>query len=116
MAQLGVGAGVVTGTYTRLEFTVAGGVARDHDVTRASARADIVTRFLLDPFGESRAGLYGLAGGSAGYDGQRWLPRLMVGLGLEGRRAGRAMWSGEVALGAGVRVGAVLRRTRANRR
>ncbi len=116
MVQLGTGFHVVTGTYTRLELVAAGGISRDDGGTCAVWRADAVTRFLLDPFGESRVGLYGLAGGSGMYDGTKWRPRLVLGLGLEGRRAGRAMWSGELALGGGVRAGAVLRRTRANRR
>src|SRR5262249_14210515 len=61
-AQAGMGAVFVMGTYVRTSIDAAGGATwRDGD-TRASGRADVIARFLLDPFRESRLGL-SLGGG-----------------------------------------------------
>jgi hypothetical protein len=115
--QLGVGANVPAGLYVRIGLTGAVGAARSGGEARSAARVDLTTRFLLDPLREARVGLYALGGMSAMYDGyERWRPRLVVGLGVEGRPSHRSVAAFELALGGGVRAGLVLRRPRSGRR
>lgn len=114
--QIGAGFNVPAGAYTRLGIDLAVGATRHEGATVATGRLDGVARFLLDPFRESPVGVYGIAGASLIHDGDRWEPRLLVGVGLEGRPRGRLIPAGEVALGGGVRVGLVLRRSRRDRR
>ena len=109
----GAGVNMAAGTYTRLGVNAAVGMARADSRTLMAGRLDGIGRFLLDPFRQSRTGLYGLAGVSAMYlqdDG--WTPRVVLGLGLEGRARGRRITSVEVALGGGVRLAIVVRRAR----
>lgn len=109
----GLGANVPAGLYTRLGIDGAAGWARVNGSTGTAARIDASARFLLDPFRQFRFGLYGLGGVSAMYvEGDDWTPRVLLGLGLEGRLRGRTMASLEVALGGGTRVAVVLRRAR----
>ncbi len=109
----GAGVNVTAGTYTRLGVTAAAGMARADSRTLAAGRLDGIGRFLLDPFRQARTGLYGLAGVSAMYlEHDGWTPRVVLGLGLEGRARGRRITSVEVALGGGVRLAIVVRRTR----
>jgi hypothetical protein len=109
----GAGVGVPAGIYTRLGINAAAGMARADSVTHAAARIDATARFLLDPLRQSKTGLYGLAGLSAMYlDGDGWTPRVVLGLGLEGRVRGRAITSVELALGGGARISVVMRRAR----
>jgi hypothetical protein len=80
--------------------------------SRADARVDLLTRFLLDPFRQSR---YGLSlGGGIGLraePGDHVRPVLLAAVDLEGAR-----WSNgwvpamQLGLGGGARVGVVLRR------
>jgi hypothetical protein len=114
--QLGLGAHLPTSTYLRTEVTGALGAARVDGATRLAGRADAMMRFVIDPFGESARAVHALGGISAMYDGEEWRPRVVVGLGLEGRARGRVRWSTEIAVGGGVRLGIVARRTRPNRR
>lgn len=109
----GAGVGVPAGVYTRLGVNAAAGMARSDSATHASARIDATARFLLDPLRQSKAGLYGLAGLSAMYlDDDGWTPRVLLGLGVEGRVRGRAITSVELALGGGARISVVVRRAR----
>lgn len=109
----GVGVNVAAGTYTRLGVNAAAGIARVDSRTVAAGRVDGIGRFLLDPFRQSPTGLYGLAGVSAMYlEHDGWTPRVVLGLGLEGRTRGRRITSVEVALGGGVRLAIVVRRAR----
>jgi hypothetical protein len=85
-------------------------------VWRPAGRVEATGRFVIDPFAESPRALYALGGIAAMYDGDGWAPRLLVGLGIEGRPRGNVRWSTEAVLGGGVRVGFVARRTRPNRR
>ena len=111
--QGGVGGNIPAGLYVRLEATVAGGVAVRNGSTRAAARADAVARFVLDPLRESPRGLYGIGGLSLMYDGfERWRPRLVAGIGLEGKERGGRALALELALGGGARLGLVVRRAR----
>lgn len=104
---------MAAGVYTRLGVNAAAGIARADARSQLAARVDGIGRFLLDPFRQSRTGLYGLAGVSAMYlEDDGWTPRVVLGLGLEGRARGRRITSIEVALGGGVRVAIVMRRVR----
>ena len=104
---------MAVGTYTRLGINAAVGMGRAESWTLTAARVDGIGRFLLDPFRQSRTGLYGLAGVSAMYlEHDGWTPRVVLGLGLEGRAHGRRITSVEVALGGGVRLAIVVRRAR----
>lgn len=115
--EFGVGANVPAGLYVRLGLLAAGGSAWRRGSSRSAARVDATTRFLLDPFRESRVGLYGVGGVSAMYDGfEKWRARLLVGFGLEGPASHGRISSLEVALGGGLRVGLVVRRSREGRR
>ena len=51
--QGGLGLAKPVGTYTRLVGIIAVGVAKQHERSTAAVRADVATRFVLDPFGES---------------------------------------------------------------
>lgn len=111
--QGGAGLNVPAGRYVRLGTVVAGGVAIRGGAARGAARADLLARFLLDPFRESRVGLYGIGGISALYDGfEETRARLMLGVGVETRPRGRHVLAGELALGGGVRIAFVVRRAR----
>ncbi len=111
--QGGVAANIPAGRYVRLGGLVAAGSAWRAGAPRASARAEGLAHFLLDPFRESRLGLYGIGGVSVMYDGfEHTRPNIVVGLGVEGTpRNGRVM-AAELALGGGVRAAVVVRRAR----
>ncbi|MBK8248315.1 MAG: hypothetical protein IPK85_13050 [Gemmatimonadetes bacterium] len=114
--QAGVGVSLPSGTYLRTELTAAAGGTWWDDGVRLGGRVDAVARFVIDPFAESLRAVHAVGGVSAMHDGREWQPRLMVGLGVEGRRRGPVRWSTEVVVGGGVRVGVVARRTRPSRR
>lgn len=122
--QGGVAFNAPAGLYVRLGVAAAGGIAWRDGASRGAtssqgasslaARTDLFARFLLDPFGQSRLGLYGVGGLSAMYDGfERWRPRVVAGVGLESRVAKGRVWGGELALGGGVRVALFVRNARA---
>lgn len=112
----GVGVNVPAGVYLRLGLSGAvGGVVGGRDEAPGTvAHADVTSRFHLDPFRQSRVGLYGLAGVSAMYrEDDGWTPRVVLGLGIEGS-AKRGLLTGiELALGGGTRIAIVLRKARA---
>ncbi|HEY7566502.1 MAG TPA: hypothetical protein VH762_02970 [Gemmatimonadaceae bacterium] len=109
--QAGFGLGFRTGYNVRINFAAAGGVAFKDGEQKGSARGDGTLRLLLDPFGESRIGLSVGGGLSVLYDGfEKTRPVGVIVLGLEGKPRAPLVWSAEVALGGGARVGVVLRR------
>jgi hypothetical protein len=113
------GAGITfpAGVYTRLGLNAAAGFARNDSATRTAARVDGTVRFLLDPFRQARFGLYGVAGVSAMWrETEGWAPRVVLGLGIEGKVRRGTATSVEAALGGGARVAIVLRRARPDRR
>lgn len=114
--QLGAGLIVPAGTYLRTEWVAAAGAARVEDDTRMAGRVDGIVRFVIDPFAELNRAVHALGGVSGMYDGVEWQPRLVAGLGIEGRRRGAIRWSAEVAVGGGVRIGVAARRGRPDRR
>lgn len=118
----GVGVNLRAGWYARLGVHLEAGATRVEDRWVASQRATLSARFLLDPFGQSRGGLYGGAGLSVRRVGDASPQGALVLLvGVEGRaplgaRRGALVPAVEVALGGGVQVGLVLRRGRADTR
>ena len=113
------GAGVTrdVGSYVRLDAVLAAGAARAGDETVASGRAELVGRFLLDPFRQSRWGFYGGAGLVARQDGAsdpRSYITLLVGAELPG--GGRMRPALELGIGGGTRIGFAVRRGRPDRR
>jgi hypothetical protein len=111
LLQGGLGLAFRTGYNVRMNFAVAGGVAINDGEQRASARGDGTLRLLLDPFAESRLGLSIGGGLSLLYDGfEKTRPVGVVVLGVEGNARAPLVWSTELALGGGARLGLVLRR------
>lgn len=111
--QAGAGVQVPVGYYVRVGLDGAVGVPTGKDAPRGpDARADLLVRFLLDPFRQSAYGLSVGGGLSARAEpGDRVRPRLLVAADLEGRRSTHGIVPAiQVGLGGGVRVGVVLRR------
>lgn len=116
--ELGAGAAIPMGNYVRIALLAGGGLARDDRVGSraggdrvAAARADIVARFQIDPFHQSRRALYG--GGGVSYlasEGERGRVYITLIAGLELRDRGHIAPTIELALGGGVRLGVALRR------
>ena len=117
-AQLAAGATLPLGNDVRLDAVAGAGVTRGDGDTRGSARADVVARFLLDPFLQSSRGVYGGAGVSALHDAvdDGWRGYLVAVVGVEGRPRGRFIPALEIGLGSGARAGVVLRGARRGRR
>jgi len=113
--QFGAGLQVPMGYYVRIGVDGAVGVPTGGDAPTprgADGRADLLVRFLLDPFRQSAYGL-SLGGGlsARAEPGDRVRPRLIVALDVEGHRSSHALVPAlQVGLGGGVRVGVVLRR------
>ena len=115
--QVGGGVQLPFGYYVRLGLDAAVGLRID-DATRLSAtprvdgRADVLVRFLLDPFRQTAYGL-SLGGGMSvrAEPGDRLRPLLLAVVELEGRRRANG-WvpAVQVGLGGGVRLGLILRR------
>lgn len=113
--QAGAGVQVPMGYYVRMGIVGAVGVPTGADAPsprRADARADLLVRFLLDPFRQSRYGLSIGGGLSARAEpGDRVRPRLLVAVDVEGRRSSHGLVPAlQVGLGGGVRIGVILRR------
>ena len=102
--ELGAGIFVPFGTYVRAGLI--GGVGPITNPLRATGRAELVGRFLLDPLYEHRWGPYVAAG-----LGVASRPYVLALVGLEGPRWGSVTPALEAGFGAGVRVGFALRRS-----
>lgn len=116
--ELSGGAAVPLGTYVRVALLAGGGLARDDTASAsgkrslAAARADVIARFQIDPFHQSRRGVYG--GGGISYlatEGHQGRLYVAVVAGLELRDRGHVAPAVEVALGGGLRVSVALRRS-----
>ena len=117
LVQVGGGVNIPAGYYVRLGFDVAAGPEFGREGVVGAVRTDITSRFLLDPFLESRRGVYGGGGVSASWSAkQGWREYLVVLAGLEG--PARSGWRSafEAGFGGGARVGVVLRRARTGSR
>jgi hypothetical protein len=115
--QLGVGANVAAGYYVRIGADIAAGAASRDGAALFRGRADLTSRFLLDPFHQFAWGPYVGGGLTAQWDRRaNWRGDLLVLIGFEG--PARAGWrtSVELGLGGGARLGVVFRRARSNSR
>jgi hypothetical protein len=110
--QGAAGVEIPAGTYARVGLLAGLGATVERDApSRAAGRVDVLARFLLDPFRQSRYGLSAGAGLSVRADpGDRVRPRLLVALDVEGRRShGGITPALQLGLGGGVRGGVALR-------
>lgn len=105
---------VPAGRYLRVAATGGLGGSWNEDSSGLSARAEVVGRFVLDPYFSSRWAPYAAGGLGARYDriGPGWRATLIVAIGLEGPD-----WNGvvpffEAGYGGGARFGMGLRRAR----
>ena len=112
------GLAIPLGGYVRLGLSAGGGVARDSGGSaRRSGRAELVARFLFDPYAQSRWGL-SAGGGIAvraeqGYGLREYL---VLVLDVEGPPATSVMPFLTMGLGGGWRVGAGVRAGASQRR
>jgi len=105
------------GNYIRVAFVGGGGVTVASGESAASARLDVVGRFLIDPFRQSKWGPYGGAGVSWRAErGETGRAYVVMMLGVEGKPGPRFVPALELGLGGGTRIGLVLRRTVPERR
>ena len=112
--QMGGGLQIPVGYYVRVGVVGAAGVRLDDAASRGSAgradaRVDLLARFLLDPFRQSRYGL-SVGGGTSvrAEPGNRARPLLLVAVDVEGRRSRSGFAPAlQVALGGGLRLGFV---------
>jgi hypothetical protein len=108
--QSGFGFGLRTGYNLRAHIALAGGVALRDGLTRESARGDATLRLLLDPYGETHAGLSIGGGLSIMHDGfEDTRPVGVIVIGIEGNARAARVWALEVGLGSGARIGVILR-------
>lgn len=113
----GLGVNIPLGYYVRLELVAGGGVTRRDTVNASSGRVDALSRFLLDPFGESPWGL-SIGGGMSVLfaSGARTREYLVVVTDLEGPSIGAIVPALQLGLGGGFRAGVVLRGYHSGRR
>ncbi|MGH7719163.1 MAG: hypothetical protein ACREON_10005 [Gemmatimonadaceae bacterium] len=107
----GVGVSIPVATSVRVTLIGALGAAIDGG-DGTSARVDLLARYLVDPLGQARWGVYGGGGVSARYDDDDWRGQLVVLLGANRRRGGRLTPFVEIGYGGGVRISAGVRRKR----
>ncbi len=114
----GLALDVRAGWYARLGLVAEAGLVQVEDRWVGSRRVSATARFLLDPFGERRFGLYGGAGlalhdlAGAGAQG-----RFVLLAGLEGDAFRRSVVPAlELSVGGGTRVALVLRPRRRDSR
>ena len=107
------GGGIVlpAGIYARVNIDGAVGTRFRDGEARTSGRADLIARFLLDPFREMPVGLSLGGGVTVPYtDGDTGVqPYLTAVIDIEGRRRGRFTPALQIGLGGGTRLGVVLR-------
>lgn len=113
--QIGGGVQVPAGYYVRVGLDAAIGL-RPNTVSaggRLDGRVDLLTRFLLDPFRQSKYGL-SVGGGLTlrAEPNDRVRPLLLVAVDVEGRRRANGLVPAlQIGLGGGVRVGVIVRRS-----
>jgi len=110
-AQAGGGLVLPFGVYVRTSLDGAIGATWRDGAARTSGRADVISRFLLDPFRETPIVLSMGGGVSVPYANgdTRVRPYLTVVVDVEGRQHGAITPALQVGLGGGVRLGVVLR-------
>ena len=109
--QGAVGVVIPAGYYVRIGVLAGAGATVAEDPSGAAGRLDVLARFLVDPFRQSRWGVSAGAGVSLRADpGERVRPQLLAVLDVEGRRARAGFTpSVQIGLGGGVRGGLGLR-------
>lgn len=107
----GAGAQIPLGYYVRIGVIGAIGAPIGGDGGNASARIDLLGRFLFDPFRQSRFGLSAGGGVSIRAErGERARPLLLAAVDIEGRRTSAGIVPAlQLGLGGGVRIGVALR-------
>jgi hypothetical protein len=109
--QGAAGIEIPAGWYVRVGVIAGAGGSVEEGESVAAGRLDILARFLLDPFRQSRWGFS--AGGGISLlarEGEHVRPQLLVALDLEGPRSSSGVSpSIQVGLGGGVRAGIGLR-------
>lgn len=109
--QGAVGVEIPAGYYVRVGVIAGAGASVEEGESGPAGRLDVLARFLLDPFRQSRWGLS--AGGGVSLlarEGDHVRPQLLVALDLEGPRSRSGVSpSIQVGLGGGVRAGIGLR-------
>ncbi len=116
VVQFGAGVWLRAGTYVRIGLLGATGAAVRSDSAVLASRIDLQARYVLDPFAESRWGVYGIGGVSLMHvRGGDVEPRLVLGVGLEGRPR-RVVRAVEAGLGGGARLALAIRRAVPGRR
>jgi hypothetical protein len=109
--QGALGVEIPAGWYVRVGVIAGAGGSVEEGEQVAAGRLDILARFLLDPFRQSRWGFS--AGGGVSLlarEGEQVRPQLLVALDLEGPRSSSGVSpSIQVGLGGGVRAGIGLR-------
>ncbi|MEP7000654.1 MAG: hypothetical protein ABI969_09260 [bacterium] len=109
--QAGGGVQIPAGYYARIGITGAAGADFLRGETDASARVDVIGRFLFDPFRQNRWGLSAGAGVSLRAHTHDWgRPFLVAVVDLEGPRGSSGVAPTiQVGLGGGVRLGLGMR-------
>ena len=109
--QLGGGFQFPVGYYVRIGVDAAAGVDVGGSTTQRSERADLLARFLFDPFRQQRWGVS--AGGGISLlagQGDSVHPLLLAAVDVEGPRSDGGLEPAfQVGLGGGIRLGAILR-------
>lgn len=109
----GAGFSVPAGTYIRTGIDGAIGASRDG----LSGRADLFTRFHLDPFREHRWAPYGGGGITTRFDyDRRTRAYLLLFIGVDGPASHGVATSIEAGFGGGGRIGVAIRRAATKRR
>jgi hypothetical protein len=115
--QLGAGLAVPLGYYARLGLIGAGGISREGGDDHGSARADVLMRFLIDPFRETTYGVSVGGGLSLRYAREEgWQEYLAIVVDVETPPVRSIVPALQVGLGGGVRIGVGLRRAQQGRR
>jgi len=114
--QAAAGLTLPLGNYVRLDGVAGAGVEWSGGESRGSGRVDLVGRFLLDPFRQSRWSGYGGAGLSALHTEHDWRGYMLAVVGVEGPGGRRFLPALEIGLGGGTRIGLVLRNAPLDRR
>jgi len=110
--QGAAGVEIPAGYYVRVGLLAgAGATIEPEGTSRAAGRVDLLVRFLVDPFRQSRWGFSAGGGVSLRADpGDNVDPELLIALDLEGRRSRSGFTpSLQIGLGGGVRGGIGLR-------
>jgi hypothetical protein len=116
-AQVGLGLRFPVGTYFRLAVIGAAGVAWDRHDRGHAARLELQGRFHLDPYRETRFGLYGIGGLAASHNPMaKFQARIVAGAGVELPTDDESAIAIEAALAGGVRLSLVWRRLSPTRR